>query len=241
MADAEPQKGYNEKESDGTRSEVEEIDVIDPNNPGVLTFEEGMSAFPMHLLYAFYPSSHKPLTLFRHCWRNGSPSGCLQLYDAYRRPHNWHRHLLYAVLYSLIRGVCGSLADVMGPRIPLISFWAVHMAGVWYHVPAEWWREGVLGGGVEKATISGHRDICIQRYFVRIHGFRMHSKQIHSGLGSEWTINIVGYRCLQTSVFQIHQENTTTTADNPYYVASWSLPDTPRIDGLFEELLLEVR
>ncbi|KJA15765.1 hypothetical protein HYPSUDRAFT_207620 [Hypholoma sublateritium FD-334 SS-4] len=40
MADAVPQKGYDEKESDGTRSEVEEIDPVDPNNPGVLTFEE---------------------------------------------------------------------------------------------------------------------------------------------------------------------------------------------------------
>lgn len=46
MADALPQKGYNEKESDdGTRSEVEEIGAVDPNNPGVLTFEEGMSTF----------------------------------------------------------------------------------------------------------------------------------------------------------------------------------------------------
>ena len=54
MADALPQKGYNEKESDGTRSEVEEIDAVDPNNPGVLTVEEGMSTFQPTLLYAFY-------------------------------------------------------------------------------------------------------------------------------------------------------------------------------------------
>ena len=116
----------------------------------------------------------------RHRWRDGTTSWCVQLHDAYRRPHNWHRYLLYAILDSLIRGVCGSFADAMGSRVPLISLGAVHMARVWHDVSEERWREGVFGGGVEKTQVFGDRHIRIQCHFAGIHRLRMHSKQLSS-------------------------------------------------------------
>ncbi len=112
----------------------------------------------------------------RHRRRDGTTSWGIQLHDAYRRPHNWHRYLLYAVLDSLIRGVCGASLMLWGSRIPPISLGAVHMARVWHHVSEERWREGLFGGGVEKTQVFSDRHIRVQRHFAGVHRLRMHCK-----------------------------------------------------------------
>ena len=116
-------------------------------NPGELTFEEGLSLVQLC-------SQEISLTCdARHCRRDGSPFGCLQLHDAQvttpphliyqiylrcgcdqRRRHHRHWYILHSIIHPRVRRICGRISDALGPWIRPLVLRALRLARIWHHV-----------------------------------------------------------------------------------------------------------
>ena len=122
-------------------------------NPGGLTFEEGLSL--VQLCFQDIPLTCED----RYCRWDGSPSGCLQLYDAQvttpphpicqylrcdqRGCHHRHWYILHSIDHPRVCRVYRCILDALGPWLRPLVLRALCLARVWHHVSTVWRRKGV--------------------------------------------------------------------------------------------------
>ena len=137
--------------------------------PGGLSFEEGAS------VQSFCSSSWFNI-LHRYC-RGARPSPWRHLVHANRRRmYHWYRHLLDTFLDSERRRLHRGVTHALGAGIRPFVLWVVHLARIWDHVSAEWWRKGLFGGYLSEAEIPCYGGVCGECNLAWVRGEWMHRK-----------------------------------------------------------------